>query len=252
MKISAVSLSTLCLILPGSVPGASIAVDFGVYFQSTMNPSENAGYVPQQNWNSFPGAFGSQSNLMDDSGLPTTTSVSWTSNNLYQVQDGQTDTPGNRRMMYGYLDTSNTSTTTVTVTNIPNSYVLTGYTVFVYLDGSNGADHRTGRYSLLPTGGTAITRYARDAANTYFNGTFIESTDSTAPILMAGATAANFVRFSDLTSTGFNLTAAGSVGEGFSRAPVNGIQIVQIPEPSSLMLLNLGLLGLARLRRRLS
>ncbi len=56
--------------------------------------------------------------------------------------------------------------------------------------------------------------------------------------------------FSGFNTASFSLTATPqSSGDAFPRAPINGIQIVQVPEPSGVALLTLGM-GVIALRRR--
>ncbi len=224
------------MLSPNGARAKSIAIDFGVSVQSAMGPTEVAGVVSQSNWNSFGGATGSQGSLLDNSGSATSTSVSWTSNGLYQVQDGQTDTPGNQRMMYGYLDTDNATTTSVSVSGIPSSFLANGYDVYVYFDGSNGADNRTGQYTLVPSIGSSLTKYGRDAGNTFYNGTFVEANSTVAPTTVTSAPAGNYIHFSALIAGGFTLNAIPSLGEGFQRAPVNGIEIVALAQGSDFTL----------------
>src|SRR3954462_4454823 len=87
---------------------AGISVDFygtgggGGTVQSQMGPSETAGVIPLSNWNSFAGLSGTAQPLVDDGGLATGASVTWTSNNTWNTPI--TEAPGNFRMMKGYID----------------------------------------------------------------------------------------------------------------------------------------------------
>src|SRR5258708_2423819 len=120
-----------------------------------------------------------------------------------------TDTAGNNRMMKGYLDTSNTSTTTVSVSGLTSPY-----SVYVYCDGDNGSATKTGRYTI---GSTTIT--AADNANTNFSGTFTQANNS----------AGNYVVFTNQTASSFTLTATGTSTDSGPRAPINGIQVIPTP-----------------------
>jgi hypothetical protein len=120
--------------------------------------------------------------------------------------------------MKGYLDNGNEGTTTVTVSGLPAST----YDVYVYADGDNAANSRTGGYRISGAGITTTTINMTDAASTNFNGTFTQASNSTG----------NYIRFTGITpgSGGFTLTAtAGLASAGPRRAPVNGIQIVPVP-----------------------
>ena len=171
-----------------------------------LGSGDVAGVVPAANWNPCAGASGTIGQATDNFGLPAGASISWNSNNVWAI--GLADSPGNPRLMNGYLDTTDTSTTTITVANIPAAFVRTGYDVYVYCDGDN--TFTAGDYTL---GGVTI--QALDRSN--FNGTFT---------LAANGAAGNYLVFPNQTASGFTLTAAASATNGGFRAPLNAIQIV--------------------------
>jgi hypothetical protein len=188
----------------------SISIDFqgGSSTNGTpalMGPSEVAGYFPASNWNSAPGTSGTASSLVQSNGIASSASVTWAANNIWSTSI--TDTAGNNRMMKGYLDTSSSSTTTVTVSGLPAALASAGYSIYVYRDGDNGASAHSGSYKI---GATTIS--ATDSANTNFSGTFTQANNS----------AGNYVVFANQTGTSFTLTAQPTV----ARAPINGIQII--------------------------
>jgi hypothetical protein len=91
-----------------------------------------------------------------------------------------------------------------------------GYSLYVYADGDNGGALRTGVYQISEAGIGTTTINVMDAANTNFNGTFVQGKKS----------AGNYALFA-ISATGFTLTATpGTLSDGYPRAPVNGIQIV--------------------------
>ena len=151
--------------------------------------------------------------LVDETGSATTAAVSWSSNNLWETPI--TDQAGNARMMKGYLDTGNTTTTTVSVTGLPSN--AAGYQVYVYADGDNGSDSHTGSYTISGTGITTTKISLIDAPNSNFSGTFTQGNNS----------AGNYVVFTIPNVSGFTLSATPSAStSSYLRAPVNGMQIV--------------------------
>jgi hypothetical protein len=115
-------------------------------------------------------------------------------------------------MMKGYLDTTDTSTTSITVSGLPPGYTSAGYDVYLYADGGNsGTSDKQGQYAL---GGTMIT--VTDPPGADFNGTFILSNNGKG----------NAIVFPDQRNPVFTLTAKANPQESGGRAPVNGMQIV--------------------------
>ena len=216
--------------------GPAIDIDFVGYWSSMpgtpMASTEVAGAVPEANWNNAYGNSGSVSSLVDSTGAATQASVDWKSTNMWSLPIQ--DAPGNNRMMKGYQDNSNTRPTVIHVSNIPASYG--SYDVYVYFDGGNGSKARAANYRIVTQGsggntfsgcpqgamhsGTIIS--GLDAANTDFSGAFT---------LAAGGSAGNYVVFPNCHGTSFTLLPVhGASADGAYRAPVNGIQIISVPE----------------------
>jgi hypothetical protein len=117
--------------------------------------------------------------------------------------------------MKGYLDTSSSSVTTVTVAGLAPG----AYDVYVYVDGDNRTYTRTGAYRITGTGITPVTMNLADPADTNFAGSFSEAT--------ATSVIGNYLKFS-ITGDGFTLTATpASSTNATLRAPINAIQIVR-------------------------
>jgi hypothetical protein len=199
-------------IVPAALSGVRpVAVDFAGTSTSAMASSERAGVVAQERWNRAVGATESAGlTLVDETGTATGARVTWTSTNGWMTPI--TATAGNARMMKGYLDTTATSTTTVTVTGLAPR----GYDVYVYMDGDNGSSQRSGAYGISGTGITTTTVNAIDAPNGNFSGTFVQ----------ANGSAGNYVKFT-ISAGAFTLTATpGPASTTTRRAPINGLQIV--------------------------
>jgi hypothetical protein len=200
-------------VVPGGLNCISINFQGGSPTNGTppsMEVSESAGYVSANHWNTLAGASGAATALVQNQGSSSAASINWASNNLWSTPI--TEAAGNKRMMKGYLDTNDTSTTSVAVSGLPKGYSRGGYEVYVYVDGhSNATDSKQGRYTL---DGSLIT--VIDAASTEFGGTFTLANNGTG----------NCIVFSNRTSSGFTLTATPNLQQPGGRAPLNGIQIV--------------------------
>jgi len=147
--------------------------------------------------------------LVDGSGAATAASVTWLANGVWTLPI--VDAPGDARMMRGYLDTSSTSQTTVTVSGLRAG----SYDVYVYVDGDNKTYTRAAAYRLTAAGSDTVVG-ATDTGNANFDGTFTQ----------ASGTPGNYVKFA-ITGDGFTLVATPVSGTNATlRAPVNAIQIV--------------------------
>lgn len=208
----------------------ALSIDFGTGgAQRALRSDEVAGWVPATNWVSVAGHFGSVTDLVTSIGNTTPTSVTWNANNLYQVQDASTGgAGGNYTMMYGYIDTSNTSVTEIQVNDIPERFAASGYDLIVYVDGSNGVHNRVGSYKLLVSGADPSMKFIKDGSGQSFTGSFIEADSSTPPATAAGGVQGNMVVFRNIKARDFTLQATGDLTQDFKRAPVNAIQIAKI------------------------
>src|SRR4029079_12499495 len=164
----------------------------------------------QAPWNVAAGAFRTAPlSLVDGSGAATAASVTWLANGVWTLPIG--DAPGDARMMRGYLDTSSTSQTTVTVSGLRAG----SDDVYVYVDGDNKTYTRAAAYRLTAAGSDTVVG-ATDTGNANFDGTFTQ----------ASGTPGNYDKFA-ITGDGFTLVATPVSGTNAPlRAPVNAIQIV--------------------------
>ncbi len=189
---------------------AAIGIDF-VGGGTAMSSQETAGVVPRSGWNAAPGASRSTPlPLVDSSGAASGASVTWSAYNVFNT--AITDTPGNNRMMNGYLDNGAGGTIGVSVAGLAAG----SYDVYVYVDGYNGTASRSGSYQISGPGITTATISLTDAAQASFSGTFVQ----------AAGSAGNFVKFS-IAASSFSLTATpGATSDNTPRSPINAVQIV--------------------------
>jgi hypothetical protein len=213
--------------------------------------------VAQSNWNNLTGFNGSAAagTLLDKNGATAVgTSATWAANNLWTIA---TTAPFDQEanLMKGYLDTNDTSSTTVTVSDLPAQWAE--YDVYVYLDGDASAG-RAGNYTLTSTNdGTDVTTMA-DTANWNLGaggGTYTRANENAhESTTTPGFTSGNYLVFPGRRDLSFTLTAQGSLAGALPpRAPINAIQLVAtrlVPEPGSFALLGFGAMLLAPALRR--
>lgn len=233
----------------------SIGIDWfggnGTGDQTQMPATAVAGVVPQANWNSFLGTTGTMP-LNLSTGAASGASITWAgSPNDWDIGINET-LSANHQMMLGYLDTNDTSVTTLTVSGLPAAFTSAGFNVYLYYDGDNGTQARAGRYAI-----NGVSQWGQDAASTTFGGTFIQGQTLVDPAPGATGTAldnqaaalatvpvGNYMIFRGLTGGSFTLDVQASVSAGgTNRASLQGMQIVAIPEPSTVVLLVMGALG---------
>ncbi len=207
---SAIVSATFVRVKPGGVLSINFVGGGPNGDPSPMGAAEVAGVAAKPNWNNAASNTGSLSGLVNDLGTATTAVISWKSDNTWSTLIA--DTPGNYRMMKGYLDTGNVNPTTVQVSNLPASITANGYDVYIYVDGGYTTATRTGIYSI---GSASIS--VTDPGGVDFSGTFI----------LANNSVGNYTVISGVTGSSFTLTATpGTASDGVERAPLNAIQIV--------------------------
>ena len=203
-----------------STPAAgmgAIGINFVGSSTTAMGPAETAGVVSKSHWNNAAGAARSTPlALLDETGAATGGTITWGANGTWTTPI--TDQAGNARMMKGYLDTSDTSTTKLTISGL----AARTYDVYVYADGDNRAYTRSAAYTISGTGITTTSTTLTDGANTNFWSSFTRASNSTG----------NYVKFT-INAGGFTLTATPTApASGARRAPVNGIQIIPVTPPA--------------------
>ena len=220
-------------------------------------------FVP--NWNNAPGdsAAGSTAGLINSVGSATVASVAWTSDlggwSLGDTLSGANST-ANRTMMKGYLDAATAGS--VTVSGLTGTDFGNPYTVIVYFDGDNGAQWRVGSYTL-----GATTLGGEDSEGVNFNAGGLaggnENPDGLFQLPVAGGVGnavwpvaggnnneGNYVVFTGVTGSSFTINMTSTAFGDIARAPINGFQIIAVPEPSVSFLGVFALAGVCFRRRR--
>jgi hypothetical protein len=190
-----------------------------------MGPTEIAGATPAANWNSALGGMGMLADLVFSDGVASGANVTWSppiqAGDLGTYSIGYTDTPGNVRMMNGFLGPSWSSipaagATLLTVSGLPASFASGSYDVYVYVLGSP-ANMRSYQYAI---GNTAITV-------TQNSGPPIPPAAPYAYTVAPDMGMGTHIIFRGVTGASFALTVKPVGGTTTSpRAPVNGFQIV--------------------------
>ena len=205
--------------------------------------------VVQDNWNQLMQSSWGTQQVTDDSGtlLATTVAVntSWANGNI--VLDGTPNAAnGDRLMMNGGMDNGG-GAQGWTVVGVP--YAL--YDVYIYYDGGSDAG-RGGSYQVWDSNDSDNVLASQDGYDTAtFDGTYIQAT-GTGLDGDGNALDTNYVKLTGLTGSDIKIRSIANLlgNPATPRAPMNGFQIVQVPEPSAAILAVLGLVGFAFRRRR--
>lgn len=215
--------------------------------------------VAQSNWNNLMGPTGTAAagSVVAKGGqtLPAT-NAAWTSSNSYTISTADA-ADQDAALMKGYLDTTNTSITTVQIADLPAEWLE--YDVYVYIDGDSNAG-RAGNYTISSLLDGDDTATVSDTANwnlAMAGGTYTRANENASDLTTApGFTPGNYLVFPGRHDLSFTLTAQGSqAGASPPRAPINAIQVVAtrvVPEPASIAILALGALMLVANPRRRS
>jgi MYXO-CTERM domain-containing protein len=216
----------LALLVPFTAQASGpISINFVGKYTSAMGPAEQAGVEPQTCWNNVDSMVGTLTGLLDAQGVVTSAAVEWRGDPDY---NGLTESPGDNRMMRGYLQNLPGEDLSVEVTGLgPHPYDL-----ILYFDGNNGSTAWQMTYAV-----SGIQRTVTDPPGFTDPVVFTEDTG-------AGG---NWTRIVGLSGDAFTLEAWSPSGHS---GLLNGLQIVPMPEPGTLALLALGVAGLWRPRRR--
>ena len=210
----------------------SIAVSFGADANGGVDPvlevGDAAGVNGETDWNNGLGA--SDAVGITDNGITVTCSSSESWN------QASTDNSGDTELMSGWISQNDRSTDggKIDVTGLPALYDL-----YVYI----GHDRSPNDVQLGESNGAfADMTIAEDVTFASLVDPFVYNQGDGA------GGAGNYLLVSGLTAATLNLTFGSA--DGANRAGVVGVQIVEVPEPSGIILSVIGLVGLCSLRRR--
>lgn len=202
---------------------------------SSLAASDVAGVeeVAQANWNNLAGPSGSTNSVVahvdGTTAQNTSVTVTWASNNTWAStgigEENNLFTGPNKTLMTAYLDTTDNTTTSVTISNLPPAITEgDGYDVYLYILG--GVPNKGGGYRILDGSGAVLKDNILAQASAQPTNHVAVPTD-----LPAGSTNATgtYILFTGLTASTITIEASTANGLGFgspSRAPLNAIQIV--------------------------
>lgn len=238
----------------GAAQAASISINF---IENGSNQQFGGGTnigplgTNSSNWNNTADrtsgslAAGTQNDLKDDSGVITTTDITWSANGVFYTNQG---TSGDEnKLSIGYLDDGPTTAISITVTDIPYAQYRI-YGLFASDKGNGGTTIQMLDFNVN-NGTWAIGGAAADnTSSAYGNTNANNAANGEAWTEVGGNGAGNYWTVDGLTDS--TLTIDGQLGSGNSdlRGSLAGIIIEEVPEPSSTALLGLG--GLALILRR--
>ena len=243
MKALQLSVFVACVVLASAVANAeslgSIGVSFGADAAGggdpVLQPTDVAGVVPQENWNNASGTGDTLTDLLDNSGAATTAVVTWAADESWSW-----NTPiatADAKLMSGWIS-ENSGTgeaSTVSISEIPYET----YNLYIY------------------AGHDRIDNTPQFAETSAAFPTFSVTENITPDLLGAdpfvytesvGGGAGNYVLVRGLTASALDIELSNASND---RAGFAGFQIVEIPEPTSIVLLGgLGVALITVARRR--
>ena len=235
-------LSTLSLPDAGaSTSGRSISVNFGSNGpNASLAATDVAGVIPTRNWNNAPGNIGSLFDLVQDNlgvaSVVSGSSVNWSGSGTWTTdQEDNTSqfTGADEILMAGYLDNFTGNAGSILFSGLPNGL----YDIYVYsLTAVNNRDS-----------GNIIVNGIQEKSISAPSTSFFEGGGPGGPQDTGGIPGNyNFYPNVNVTNGQVNITLPGDT----FRAAVNGVELVIVPEPSSMMFAALTGAGLLGWRRR--
>jgi hypothetical protein len=202
------------------VPAASIGVNF-YSGDASLPTTSTAGVVPQQNWNNEASLNGGPAALVDSSGASLPTTVTWSAGTGGSTNDilfGGSNNVLLNNYLNGFISAGTPAVASVTVDAIPYSQ----YDLYVYAEHVH-ASNALSSYIVNLDFNTAQQLLVAGAGFYDTNGF----------VLATGTTSGDYLVFRGLTAASLTLVS----GIDVTDSPINGIQLVPVPEPATVALL---------------
>lgn len=214
----------------------SLALNFGTDQPSSSiasNVMAGVGFLAQANWNNLAGSKGTNvSKLVADlsgASVASTATVSWDSNNTWASagigEENNKFSGGDRTIFTGYLDTTASSTTAITIKGLPTNLTSKGYDAVIFMMG--GVPNKGGGYRVRDAASGAVLKDYVLIGGVTNTSSYIKAS-ATAP--GSAANTGNYVVFSGLNAASIIIEASTAGGLGFGgsafRAPINAVQLV--------------------------
>jgi hypothetical protein len=263
--------SILCAMIFGVAGGspASAQSSFGVHFLgSTSDPvTGSAGVIPISGWNNIANETftpGGSATIFSSDGLTSATLAIAGSGVNNGWNSGITGDGANLSLMHGYMDLGGSANAASTISGLTSGGL---YDVFIYCMGDaprpgNGGDllpnySVNGTSYYIPTlGGQYASSYDSSSTPTATGfGGFVRGATYGANFntpVSSVSDFGNYIEVDNVIAAGGVITIDGGADTSTWRSPLNGFEIVAVPEPSAFVLSAAGLAMLGLVRSRTS
>ena len=241
--VAVVVLCALSVAAQASTIGTSIGVEFGIDgsngIGSGLSAMQVAGVVPSANWNVAVGNASSMALNQDAFGVASVSgiSVNWTTSDTWNNGGTAGFSGADNILNGGYLDGGSPQSTEVNFTGLAK---YSKYDIYITSTGGS-TEQKSGSIGVNGTYDSSLTGSNATA------GVYVQDN---------GSNASNYHLFANIypvynaTNHDFEINISTDLSNS-SRTPINSVELIRVPEPSSVILLVLGAATvLAAARRR--